>query len=129
VSAEYRLHIMTANHHKPAIWIFYHGRASLQIIPQNETQQSLHSWSKLNYLHYYSLHRFSTWLYLIARKFNKLLQFPWGSKLLVVMKSAMSTCMSETNPSIAISTNQGGANCHVPIPAVNRLSGPSSISL
>jgi len=66
---------------------------------------------------------------MIARKFNKLLQFLWGSKLLVVMKSAMTICVSETNLSIAISTNQGGANCHVPIPAVNQFSGPSSVSL
>jgi len=50
VSAEHRLHIMTANRHKPAIWIFYHGRAFLQIIPQNRTQQSLHSWSKVTIL-------------------------------------------------------------------------------
>jgi hypothetical protein len=97
--------------------------------PRNQTQQSLHSLSKLSYLHYNFLHRISTWLYLIAIKFNKLLQCLWASKLLVVMKSAMTTCMSETNPSIAISTNQGGPNCHVPIPAVNQLSGPSSVSL
>jgi hypothetical protein len=36
--------------------------------------------------------------------------------------------MSETNPSIAISTNQRGANCHVLVPAVNHFSDPFSVS-
>jgi len=34
VSAEHCQHIMTANHHKPAIWIFCHCCASLQMRPQ-----------------------------------------------------------------------------------------------
>jgi hypothetical protein len=129
VSAEHCLHITTANCHKPVVWIFGCGCASLQMRPHNQTQQSLLSWSKLSYLHYYILHRISTGPYLIARKFNKLLHFLWGSQLLVVMKLAMTTRMSETNPSIAISTNQGGANRRVPIPAVNELNGPSRVSL
>lgn len=76
-----------------------------------------------------SLHGNYVSLCLIGIKANKLLQFLGISELLVITKSAMSTCNQKQTCQLPYQPIKEVSLCLVTTPAVNRLSSPYFLSL